>query len=337
MDNIHLFHNDEQVGPFTEEKIRRYLDEGRIEPSTLGWVEGAADWKPISEMLGLPIAAAAQAPPPPRQQPPQQQQAPAYVAPQAAPQNPQSNPKKLILASWIMIGVTCLIALIPGVGFLTWLIAFPVLLVTFILGILTLNKGRTTQGISILLVSLIAAPIFLFIAPIVTTAGAVAATESGSGGSYSVSTSNESVVSSSDSDTSSSVEVQGDLKNNLVGYWRSTRKNDFDDTYLYQAFSPSEYWDIYDWIPYKVVSIKGNELTFSWSQDSGFLGEHERKTRVTFLADGKMRIDYSRGSDGYVYEKISEEQWFEEKRELDEEAFQQLRQKIGETLQRLEN
>jgi hypothetical protein len=45
MDNIHLHYNNEQIGPFTEEKIRRYLDEGRIEPSTLAWVEGAAeDW-----------------------------------------------------------------------------------------------------------------------------------------------------------------------------------------------------------------------------------------------------------------------------------------------------
>ena len=184
MDNIYVIHEDQQIGPFAEEKIRRYLEEGRIQPTTLAWVEGAADWKPISEMLGLASAqpAPVQAPPQPQAQP-QQLHAPAYAAPQAPQQNHQANPKKLILASWLMIGVTCLVALIPGIGFLTWIIAFPVLLVTFILGILTLTKGRTLQGVLILLMSLIAAPVFLMVAPIITTAGAVAATDSGSSGS----------------------------------------------------------------------------------------------------------------------------------------------------------
>lgn len=62
MDNIYLYINNEQVGPFAEEKIRSYLEEGRIQPSDLGWVEGAPDWKPISEMLGLPTARPVQSP-----------------------------------------------------------------------------------------------------------------------------------------------------------------------------------------------------------------------------------------------------------------------------------
>ena len=74
-----------------------------------------------------------------------------------------------------MIGGTCLIAMIPGIGFVTWLIAFPVLLATFILGIIALTKGGTLQGILILLTSLIVAPIFITIAPFVMTAGAIAA------------------------------------------------------------------------------------------------------------------------------------------------------------------
>ena len=82
------------------------------------------------------------------------------------------NPKGLILGAWLMIGVTCLVSLIPGIGFATWLIAAPVLLITFILGIVALTKGATTQGILILLASAIAAPVFLFVAPIVTTATA---------------------------------------------------------------------------------------------------------------------------------------------------------------------
>ena len=91
----------------------------------------------------------------------------------AAPMPAQSAPKGLVIASWLMIGVTCLVSLIPGVGFLTWLIAAPILLVTFVLGIVALNKGATTQGILILLASVIAAPVFLFVAPILTTTAAV--------------------------------------------------------------------------------------------------------------------------------------------------------------------
>ena len=63
MDNIYLHHDDQQIGPFTEEKIRRYLEEGRIQPTTLGWVEGS-DWKPIGEMLGLVSSSPAIQPPP---------------------------------------------------------------------------------------------------------------------------------------------------------------------------------------------------------------------------------------------------------------------------------
>jgi hypothetical protein len=335
MNNIYLHHENEQVGPFTEEKVRRYLDEGRIEPSTLGWVEGA-DWKPIGEMLGLAVAAAPQqAPPPPRavgSAP--QQQASAYVSPQVAARSPQSDPKKLILASWLMIGVTCLISLIPGVGFLTWVVAAPILLVTFIMGIITLNKGKTLQGVSILLVSLVAAPLFLVVAPIITTVGAVAAADSGGSSNYSSDSNNSD--NSDNSDSYSSTTVNGDLKRNLVGYWKSVKKNDFDDTHLYQGFSETEYFDVAGWIPYKVTGTSGNKLTYAWSQDSGELGEFDRNTSIVFLSDDRMRIDFDRFSEGYVYERISEDKWLQEQQELQEEAIQELRQKIGATLQRLE-
>ncbi len=63
MDNIYLYINNQQVGPFAEEKIRSYLEEGRIQPSDFSWVEGASAWKPISEMLGLSTARPLQSPP----------------------------------------------------------------------------------------------------------------------------------------------------------------------------------------------------------------------------------------------------------------------------------
>lgn len=106
----------------------------------------------------------------------------------------KNNPKGMIIASWVMIGVTCLAAMVPGIGFATWLIAAPVLLVTFILGIIALTKGATLQGILILLASLIAVPTFIMIAPLVTTGAAVAASEAvnESNSSYSASSSSSS-------------------------------------------------------------------------------------------------------------------------------------------------
>lgn len=83
--------------------------------------------------------------------------------------NPDQNYKGVALAAWIIIGVTCFIALIPAIGLLTWFIAIPVLLATFVLGIIAITKGGTLQGVLILLVSLIVAPAYLLIAPMAST------------------------------------------------------------------------------------------------------------------------------------------------------------------------
>jgi len=175
----------------------------------------------------------------------------------------------------------------------------------------------------------------------ITTVRASSSSESGSGASSS---------SSTDSDTSNIEAVSGDLKKHLIGYWRSIQKSDLGDSYLYQAFSETGYIDtgslnslgVVEWISYKVVGVNGNELTFDWSQDTGALGQFNRRTRITFLSDKKIRIDYNlfskdRFSKGPVYEKISEEQWLKDKEGLDNAAIQQLRQKMGETIKQSEN
>jgi hypothetical protein len=63
----------------------------------------------------------------------------------------------------------CALAVLPGIGFLSWAIAVPVLLITFILGVVALSKGATLQGLAVMVASLIIAPVFLVLAPIVTT------------------------------------------------------------------------------------------------------------------------------------------------------------------------
>lgn len=151
------------AGPVDQGQLQELFRQGQITGETGIALEGSSDWIPFRQVQFQ-----------------QQPAAPARAAftdssagSSIGGQVLMQSPKKVILAGWLLIGVTCLVALIPGIGFLTWLIAAPILLVTFILGIVALNKGSTTQGIMILLASLIVAPLFLVVAPIVTTALAV--------------------------------------------------------------------------------------------------------------------------------------------------------------------
>ena len=156
--------DNQAAGPVDQGQLQELFRQGQITGETGIAPEGTSDWIPFRQMqfhqqaLGAPAV----------------MNHPGSYA--GVPANGKmQSPKKVILAGWLMIGVTCLVALIPGIGFVTWLIAAPILLVTFILGIVALNKGATTQGVMILLASLIVAPLFLFVAPFVTTAMAIGA------------------------------------------------------------------------------------------------------------------------------------------------------------------
>jgi uncharacterized protein YdbL (DUF1318 family) len=90
-----------------------------------------------------------------------------------------SQNRSLIIASWVLIGLVCLLSLIPFLGFASWLIVGPILFIALVMGIIVLARGGTLQGLLILLVSLIVAPVFVLVAPFVTSllglGGAVAA------------------------------------------------------------------------------------------------------------------------------------------------------------------
>lgn len=77
--------------------------------------------------------------------------------------------RSLVITSWVLIAIVCFISLIPFVGFGSWLIAGPVLFITLIMGIIVLSRGGTLPGLFILLTSLIAAPIFIVVAPFVSS------------------------------------------------------------------------------------------------------------------------------------------------------------------------
>ncbi len=75
----------------------------------------------------------------------------------------------LIITSWVLIALVCLLAVVPVFGFTSWVIAAPILFITLVMGIIVLSRGGTIPGLFILLVSLIAAPVFIFVAPFVSS------------------------------------------------------------------------------------------------------------------------------------------------------------------------
>ena len=92
---------------------------------------------------------------------------------------PGNQNRSLIITAWVLMGIVCLVSVIPFLGFGSWLIAGPILFITLVMGIIVLSRGETMPGLFILLASLIAAPIFILVAPFVSSllgfGGAVAA------------------------------------------------------------------------------------------------------------------------------------------------------------------
>ena len=176
--NIYLYKDGQQLGPFTESEARAHLSSGSVSETDLAWVEGNSDWQPLSTILPhvtlpqpiapAPIPTAPVTPPQPIVP------APAPTVVQVVAPRPLSH-WGVSLASWALLALCCIASLLPGLGFGVWLVAGPILLITFVLGIIAISRGGTLQGVLILLASLIVVPVFVFIAPIVTTGAVFAA------------------------------------------------------------------------------------------------------------------------------------------------------------------
>ncbi len=82
---------------------------------------------------------------------------------------PVKSHKGLARAAWILIFLVCGVALLPFLGFASWLVAGPVFFVTFILSIMVLSRGGTLSGILLLFTSIIGGPVFVTFAPFVSS------------------------------------------------------------------------------------------------------------------------------------------------------------------------
>jgi hypothetical protein len=75
----------------------------------------------------------------------------------------------MAVTSWILLGLTALLSIVPVLGFGALLLACIVVPVALILGIVILSRGGKTQGILILVTSVVVLPTFILIASLSST------------------------------------------------------------------------------------------------------------------------------------------------------------------------
>jgi len=65
-DPIHIYHNNQQEGPYSPEQLRDMISKGTVTPVTLAWKEGMPDWAPLNTIMSCKVVQQAPpAPPPP--------------------------------------------------------------------------------------------------------------------------------------------------------------------------------------------------------------------------------------------------------------------------------
>jgi hypothetical protein len=171
---IYVARNGQHLGQFSVEEINRKLGDGTLSLTDLGWYDGAAGWAPLSCIAGvaLPAASAPPLPPPPTPSPipnvPPARPTPSSVT-TAAPPQPVQSYKGMAVTSWILLGLTALLSIVPVLGFGAWLLACLVVPIAFILAIVILTRGGKTQGILILVTSVVVLPVFILVASLSST------------------------------------------------------------------------------------------------------------------------------------------------------------------------
>jgi hypothetical protein len=176
--NYYYSLNNQPQGPVPIEQLHELFRTGVITGETLVVPVGGAEWRSYST-----LQTAAQHLPgsdvrgdvPPAFQPqplPSVTATPTRAADPAigASGTPQLGYKNLVLISWALIGVTALLSIIPLLGCFSWVMLIPVVITCAILGVMTLQRGGTTEGVLILIAAVVVLPLFTIIAPILTTA-----------------------------------------------------------------------------------------------------------------------------------------------------------------------
>ena len=170
---IHVARNGQQLGQYSIEEVNRKVADGTLLPTDLGWHEGAAGWATLSSIAGVTIPAGPAMPmPPPPAPSPAPSISPARLTQSSVggiPPQPVQSYKGMAVASWILLGLTALLSIVPVLGFASWFLAFIVIPVAVILAIVILTRGGKTQGILILVTSVVVLPVFILVASLTST------------------------------------------------------------------------------------------------------------------------------------------------------------------------
>lgn len=62
-DLIHIYHNNQQEGPYSLAQLYDMIGKGTVTPVTLAWKEGMSDWAPLNSIISFPHTKPAEAPP----------------------------------------------------------------------------------------------------------------------------------------------------------------------------------------------------------------------------------------------------------------------------------
>lgn len=147
---IYIAKNGAQMGPYESGQIRQMLQSGILEKHDLYWHEGMLDWAPVAslgnqgDVRDVQIKSSSQVYVPPDQS-------------QNANSELEDNTKKIIIATRICLGIALFLPLVMGPLGMLFGIFFsgPFALVSFILGIVILIKGRTYEGIIAIVLSIL--------------------------------------------------------------------------------------------------------------------------------------------------------------------------------------
>lgn len=163
---IYVGKGGQQLGPFPIEEINRKLADGTFSATDLAWYEGAPGWAALSSIPGVTLPAPAAVTPAVAPA-----ATPAPVAPGAVPIRsttplartpvPASSYKTLTTISWVLLGLTALVSLIPFVGCGAWILGWAVAVAAIIMGIIVITRGGTGQGIMIIVGGVLIVPFAL--------------------------------------------------------------------------------------------------------------------------------------------------------------------------------
>ncbi|MEY2494495.1 MAG: domain 2 [Verrucomicrobiota bacterium] len=163
---IYVGKSGQQLGPFPIEEINRKLADGIFSATDLAWYEGAAGWAALSTIPGVALPAASAVTPAAA---PASTPVPTPVAaipvrsttPIARTPVPANSYKTLTTVSWVLLGLTALISLIPFVGCGAWVLGWAVAVAAIIMGIIVITRGGTGQGIMIIVGGVLIVPFAL--------------------------------------------------------------------------------------------------------------------------------------------------------------------------------